>query len=200
MSATALLLAWLVLPIAIAFARSKISLPMITDRNLIISLPAAFLLFSRAITRSVPDTRLQAITATAIVGVMLHGLFVTGGYYRLPRKEQFREAAAVVAEREAEFPNAVVIAHAWSKGRFDYYLERLGASSRVDVKAGTATDVTRVRDFLAAENPEHVWFLLGHRQPEQAFMAFLDRELELVFHVPLYKAFARLYHRRDPDR
>jgi len=135
-----------------------------------------------------------------LIAAVLHGLFVTGDYYRLPRKEQFREAAAVVAEREDAYPNAQVIAHAWSKQKFDYYLERLGATSRVDLKAGTADDVQRVRDYLAAERPEYVWFLLGHRSPEPAFMTFLDRELELVFHVPLYKAFTRLYRRRAPER
>jgi uncharacterized membrane protein len=196
-SPTALLTAWLVLPFTIAYIRSKTSLPMMAHRNLIISLPAAFLLFSRAITQTVADARLQAITAAAIAAVMLHGLFVTGGYYRLPRKEQFREAAAVVVEREHEFPNARVVAHAWSKGKFDYYLERLGASSRVDLRAGLASDVERVRHFLAEERPDHVWFLLGHRQPEKPFMAFLDQELELVFHVPLRGAFARLYRRRE---
>jgi 4-amino-4-deoxy-L-arabinose transferase-like glycosyltransferase len=89
------------------------------------------------------------------------------------------------------------LARVWSKGKFDYYLERLGATSRVDLRAGTADDVQRVRDYLAAERPDHVWFLLGHRQPEKPFMAFLDQELELVFHVPLRGAFARLYRRRE---
>ena len=137
-SPTALLIAWLVVPFAIAFVRSKMSLPMINDRNLLISLPAAFLLFARAITAIIRDVRLQAVTTGAIVAIMLHGLFVTGRYYTEPRKEQFREAAQVVALREHEFPNATVIAHAWSKGKFDYYLERLGADARVDLLAGTA--------------------------------------------------------------
>jgi len=194
---TALLIAWLVLPFAAAYTRSKFSLPMITDRNLIISLPAALLLFSRALTRSVVDVRLQAVTVVTIVGILLYGLLVSGGYYRYPRKEQFREAVAVVVEREDEFPNSRVIAHAWSKPIFDYYLERLGASSRVDLRAGTAEDVDRLRDFLAGHDPDYVWFLLAHRQPEPAFMNALDEELELVFHVPLYKAFTRLYRRRD---
>jgi mannosyltransferase len=196
-SPTFLLIAWLVVPFAIAYTRSKLSLPMITDRNLLISLPAAFLLFSRALTFTLRAARLQAITVAAMVGVLLFGLFVTGGYYRLPRKEQFREAAAVVVEREAEFPDARIVAHAWSKGKFDYYLERLGSESRVDLRAGTAADVPRVRAYLAAEDPHHVWFLLGHMQPEEPFMKFLDHELELVFHVPLYRAFVRLYRRRD---
>jgi len=195
-SKTLLLVAWLVVPFAIAYIRSKLSLPVITNRNLIISLPAAFLLFSHALTRTVETVRLQALSVLAMVGILLFGLFVSGGYYRLPRKEQFREAALVVVEREAEFPDARIIAHAWSKGKFDYYLERLGAESRVDLKAGMAADVERVRAYLAAENPEHVWFLLGHMQPEVPFIEFLDHELELVAHFPFYGAFVRLYRRR----
>jgi mannosyltransferase len=195
-SNTALLIAWLVVPFVIAYARSQVSLPIITHRNLIISLPAAFLLFSRAITICVRSPRLQAVTVGAMVAVMLYGLFVTGRYYELPRKEQFREAARVVALHEHEYPNATVIAHAWSKGRFDYYLERLGADSRVDLKAGAAEDVDRLRRHLADSRPDHVWFLLGHFQPEEPFMRALDEELELVFHVPLYEAFVRLYRTR----
>jgi len=192
-SPTALLLAWLVIPFAIAFARSKLSLPMITNRNLIISLPAAFLLFARAITTIVRDSRLQAVTTGAIVAIMLHGLFVTGRYYTQPRKEQFREAARVVAEREHEFPNATVVAHAWSAGKFDYYLERLGADARVDLMAGTTEDLERLRAHLASRRPTYVWFLLGHLQPDSVFMQTLDRDLDLVFHVPLYRTFTRLY-------
>ncbi len=198
-SNTALLIAWLVVPFAIAFARSQVSIPIISLRNLIVSLPAAFLLYSRAITTSVRNPRLQTVTIVAIVAVMLYGLFVSGRYYAVPRKEQFREAARVVAEREHEFPKATVVAHAWSKDRFDYYLERLGAESRVDLKAGAAKDVERLRAHLAAERPDYVWFLAGHLRPEGAFMRALDEDLELVFHVPLYGTFARLY-RTPPTR
>jgi len=194
---TLLLVAWLVLPFAIAFVRSKLSVPMMTHRNLIISLPPALLLFSRAITRTVPDARLQAVTVGAIVAIHVYGMLVSGGYYRHPRKEQFREAAAVVSQREGEFAGARVVAHAWSAAIFDYYLERTGAASRVDLLAGTAEDVERLNRFLDAEDPDHVWFLLGHRQPEPPFMDALDARLELVFHVPLKGAFARLYRQRD---
>jgi uncharacterized membrane protein len=192
-SPTALLIAWLVVPLAIAFVRSKMSLPMINDRNLLISLPAAFLLFARAITAIIRDVRLQAVTTGAIVAIMLHGLFVTGRYYTEPRKEQFREAAQVVALREHEFPNATVIAHAWSKGKFDYYLERLGADARVDLLAGTADDLDRLRAHLAERRPTHVWFLLGHQQPDPTFIKTLDRDLDLLSHTPLHGTFTRLY-------
>ncbi|MFQ5416298.1 MAG: glycosyltransferase family 39 protein, partial [Myxococcota bacterium] len=146
-SPTVLLLAWFALPVLFAFVRSQIAAPIFTNRNLIICLPPAFLLFSRALTRTLADTRLLAVSVGAMVAVMLYGLFVSGGYYRYPRKDQFREAAAVVTAREDEYPNARIVAHAWSEGKFDYYLERQGASSRVDLLAGSALDVDRVRAY-----------------------------------------------------
>jgi hypothetical protein len=51
--------------------------------------------------------------------------------------------------------------------------------------------------FLDTEDPEHVWFLVGHRRPDRTYIQFLDRELEFVHHVPLHGAFARLYRRRE---
>jgi mannosyltransferase len=197
-SPTALLLAWLVLPVAAAYVRSLTATPIFTFRNLIISLPAAYLLLSRAITALFSDGRLQAVVAGGLVGALLYGPFLTGDYYHYPRKEQFREAAAVVAEREAEFPNARVVAHAWNESRFDYYLARNGAKARVDLLAGTEDDLVRTRGFIAAERPEYLWLLVGHRRVDPAFMELLDEELELVFHVPLYGAFTRLYRRTAP--
>ncbi len=196
-STAPLLVAWLVLPFAVAFVRSRVSLPIMTDRNLIISLPAAFLLLSRALTFTLAPPRLQAVTVGAMVALMLHGLFVTGAYYTRPRKDQFREAAALVAELERDFPNARIVAHGWSPSYFDYYLVRRGASSRVDLPAGLASDVPRLRAFLAERRPDYVWMLAGHRVPERSFMAALDGDLELVFHQPLLGAFVRLYRRRS---
>jgi 4-amino-4-deoxy-L-arabinose transferase-like glycosyltransferase len=199
-STTVLLAAWWVAPFAVAFVRSKLALPMMTDRNLLVSLPAAFLLLSRALTFTLPHRRLQAVTVGAMVALLLHGLFVTGAYYTRPRKEQFREAAALVAKLERELPNARVVAHGWSPRYFDYYLVRTGAAARVDLAAGLESDVPRLRRFLAEERPDYVWMLAGHRLPERAFMQELDGSLELVFHQPLVGAFARLYRRPRAGR
>jgi hypothetical protein len=194
-----MLVAWWVLPFAVAFVRSKLATPMLTDRNLLVSLPAAFLLLARALTFTLPHLRLQAVTVGAMVALLLHGLFVTGAYYTRPRKEQFREAAGLVARLERELPNARVVAHGWSRSYFDYYLARTGASSRVDLAAGLDADVQRLRRFLAEERPDYVWMLAGHRLPERAFMQALDGSLELVFHQPLVGAFARLYAAPRPS-
>ncbi len=199
-SPTGLVIAWLVVPFGLAYLRSLTSSPILNNRNLIISLPAAMLLFARSLTFVLTTSRLQALTAAAIAAVLIYGPFVKGGYYSDPRKEQFREAAATVAARGEEPANVRVIAYAWDRESFDYYLERTGAANRVDLLAGVADDIPRTEAFLDGQDPEHVWFLAGHRRPDRAYVEFLDRKLELVEHVPLYGAFARLYQRRDPTR
>jgi len=194
---TALLLAWLLLPFGFAFLRSLTSAPVLNNRNLIIGLPAAHLLFARAITTLLPRPLLQLAAAALYAAVMLQGIFVTGAYYSFPRKEQFREAAAIVAHYERNVPDAPVVAHAYAPFYFDYYLERLGASSRVDLVAGTAADVERLEAFLAREHPRHLWLLAGHRPLEEAFLVALDREFEPLAHESLFGASATLYRRRS---
>jgi len=196
-SPTALLIAWLVVPFALAYLRSLTSAPILNNRNLLISLPPAMGLSARAMTYALSTTRLQALTAGAIAVVLIYGPFVKGGYYRFPRKEQFREAAAAVAARAEQPAGVRVIAYAWAAESFDYYLERMGAPNRVDLLAGSEQDIPKTAAFLEREEPEHVWFLAGHRRPDPAYIQFLDRKLELVDHVPLYGAFARFYRRRE---
>jgi mannosyltransferase len=196
-SPTALLIAWLVVPFALAYLRSLTSPAILNNRNLIISITPAMVLLARAMTFALSTVRLQALTAGAIAAVLIYGPFVKGGYYRSPRKEQFREAAAAVASRGEQLSDVRVIAYAWAAESFDYYLERTGAPNRVNLLAGSEQDIPRTKMFLDTEDPEHVWFLAGHRRPDRVYIQFLDRELEFVDHVPLHGAFARLYRRRE---
>jgi uncharacterized membrane protein len=195
-SPTALLIAWLVVPFALAFLRSLTSPSILNNRNLIISLPPAMVLLARAMTYALSAVRVRALTAGVIAAVLIYGPFVKGGYYRFPRKEQYREAAAAVALRGEQLGDVSVIAYSWRTELYDYYLERMGAPNRVNLLAGSEQDIQKTEAFLDAEDPEHVWFLAGHRRPDRAYIQFLDRELEFVDHVPLYGTFARLYRRR----
>jgi mannosyltransferase len=199
-SPTSLLILWLVVPFALAYVRSATSVPILNNRNLIISLPPALILLARALTYLLPRVRVQALAVAGTVGLLIYVPFVRGAYYRIPRKEQFREAAAAVAARQAQTRDADVIAYAWNSEAFDYYLERTGAPNRVDLLAGSLGDLERTRVFLDAGHTEYVWYLVGHRRPDRAYIEYLDRNLELVEHTPLHGAFARLYRRPTPRR
>jgi uncharacterized membrane protein len=196
-SHTVLVAAWLVIPYAMAFVRSITAAPILNNRNMLICLPAAFLLLSRAITVVIPQVRPQALVTAGIAVILIYGPFVKGGYYEHPRKEQFREAAAAVVANPTPIESTHIIAYAWSKLSFDYYLERAGSPLRVELIAGVEDDIERTRQFLQEKRPEQLWFLVGHRQPDRGYIQFLDRELEFVGHVPLLGAFARQYRLRQ---
>jgi 4-amino-4-deoxy-L-arabinose transferase-like glycosyltransferase len=195
-SPTALIIAWLVVPFALTYARSLTATPILNNRNLLICLPPAFLLLSRAITLVIRQPRTQVFATAGIAIALIFGPFVKGGYYQHPRKTQFREAAAAVAENPTPVESTQVIAYAWSKPLFDYYLERLGSPLRVGLLAGVESDIERTRQFIDQHQPQQLWFLAGHRKPERAYIQFLDSEFEFIGHVPLLGAFARQYRVR----
>lgn len=196
-SPTALLVAWLVIPYVMALLRSLTAPPILNNRSMLICLPAAFLLLSHAITIIIPKARTQIMVTATIAMVLIYGPFVKGGYYQHPRKEQFREAAAAVAANPMPSDSTHIIAYAWSKPFFDYYLKRAGSPLRVGLIAGVERDIERTKRFIEAKRPEQLWFLVGHRRPDRAYIQFLDQEFEFVGHVPLLGAFARQYRARE---
>jgi len=175
LSPSALLGLWLVLPFLGAVAVSYLSFPLLTNRNLIIGLPVAYLLLARSITvltcgRSRGTQAM--LSAAAVAGLLGHLLFVMR-YYEVPRKEQFREAVAEVAARDPDPAGSLVIGRAYHREYFDYYFKRLGSRRRVDLVAGTDADIPTAQILLEARRPGRVWLLSGHLPVEERFLSFL---------------------------
>jgi mannosyltransferase len=192
---------WLAVPFGLVFLKSLVSVPVLTNRNLMISLPAAYLLLARAVTRLPVRPVGQASITVVIAGALLLHLIVGWGYYTTPSKEQFREAAAYFVEHDDPGENSLVLACTWGERYFDYYLERLGSSRRVDAVAWRASDIPRVTRLIRERAPQYVWYLRGHLVPEPAFFEFLERELRLVEHKAFLGADAWLFETRQapPD-
>lgn len=192
-SPTALALLWLLLPVTLTFAISKLWLPIYTRRNLLIVLPAAYALTARALCWLLPGARAQALAGAALAAAMLGGLW-SGQYYTRVHNDQFREAAAVLAAHEAETPGAVVWAAGVPPEYFDHYLAQLGARIRTDRDA--RRDGDPIHALVAERRPPWFWLLEGPRKaPERLFTA-LEPHYELVRHDAFYRASARLYRRR----
>ena len=154
-SPTGLMLAWLLTPVVLAFAISKVLAPIYTARNLLVVLPAAYALFARSLTDLFPSPRALRSVGTLLALTLLTGTLWTGEHYTRVRNAQFREAAAVVARHEAETPGALVLIARGRPDYFDYYLERLGARSRVDLRmhaADLAAEIARIH----ARDPEWI--------------------------------------------
>ncbi len=124
----ALLTAWLIVPVALALVASVVFNPVFTPRNLIICLPAAYLLLALALLQLPLSGALKPVVAVAVPCLLLvHTVFALEYYWR-PGKQQVREAMAFVAQLEPEFPGAILVGNAHNPAYFDYYLERAGAS------------------------------------------------------------------------
>jgi 4-amino-4-deoxy-L-arabinose transferase-like glycosyltransferase len=182
-----LLALWLVVPLLGAITVSYLSFPLLTNRNLIVGLPAAYLLLARSVTVLATGWRRAALGTLLVAGLLAHLLFGMR-YYVVPGKEQFREAVAEVVASDPDPAGSVVIGRAYHREYFDYYFARLGSPRRVDLVAGTAADVPAARALLDARRPGRVWLLAGHLPVEDGFLAFLRERYALREHRELVGA------------
>jgi len=153
-AATMGLLLWLVLPHAVPFAYSQVSVPVYITRSTIVTLPALCLLAASAIASLRTWIRIAVVAACGLTAV-----WYQVGYFRYPSKEQWRDVVAYVSEW-AQPGDVIAFDAAYGKGGFDHY------SRRTDLRlVGLAKDV-REKDsaaVLAAQPAERVWLLRFHR-------------------------------------
>lgn len=191
-SPSLLLAIWLVVPFAGAVAVSYLAFPLLTNRNLIVGLPAAYLLLARAFKVLASGLRLALLAGLTLAFLLWHLLFVVR-FYRVPEKEQFRAAVAtVVASDPAPDPRVVVLGRAFHPEYFDHYFARLGSRRRVDLMAGDDESLPATRAFLDRARPRRVWLLRGHREVTPAFLAFLrgrygEREHEALLGADVWR-------------
>ena len=187
------LLLWLVVPFALVYLKSRVSLPLLTDRNLIISLPAAYLLLARSVFGAFHGHVARAVAAGALVLCSLWGLIVPGRYYTEPHKEQLREAARYVATREAGQSDAAIVGY---PAAFNYYLEREGNSRRLDFAYAAGSDGGDLALFLARARPQRVWLLAAHLKPTPAMLSRLEERYRQIGFERFNHAWVRRYEAR----
>ena len=192
--ATALVCAWLVAPFAAALAISFSRVPVLTARNLIISLPAAYLLLSRATLRLPRRPQLGAALAVALVGMSAFGVLANGRYWRRPHKEQFREAASALVARSWDPAETRILAY--PAFGFDYYLARQGAPRSVDFALTPRPRLEAAAPFLAIDRSQTRWLLTAHKDAEPELLLALERDYALVLEERFYYAWLRRYERR----
>ncbi|HTQ79996.1 MAG TPA: glycosyltransferase family 39 protein, partial [Thermoanaerobaculia bacterium] len=191
LSPSALLGLWITAPFAGAIALSYLSFPLLTNRNLLICLPAVYLLLARSITLLARGAGLALLSGLLLAGLIAHLLFGMHFYTR-PDKEQFREAVAEVLSHP-EAPGTVVLGRAHHREYFDYYFARLGSPRRIDLLTGADADVAEAGSFLDTRKPAHVWLISGHLTPGERFLSFLRERYREAEHRTLVGADARLF-------
>jgi hypothetical protein len=175
-----LLAAWAVGSFAFAFAVSQTSAGMLTDENLLVSLPAVYLLVARAVTRAFSGRAAavyQGSVAAGLAAVALAYLLFSMDYYTTPTKEQVREAAAyVVAHRD----KGTLVVRCDTDNRLDYYLNAGKSGGSKSVQACTAKDVSTVEGKVNEEDYNEVFHLISRSAPDQQMVSMLQRNFQPV--------------------
>ncbi len=126
---------WLIVPFIGVYIASKLSTPSLQNRNLIISLPAAYLLLSRSIVKLPVSSQNQRTIAVVIVVVFLLQLVFFQDYYSKPHKQQFREAANFIIKQDHLNDDSFIIDHLYDPDFLNYYFEKAGSTRRVSPEA-----------------------------------------------------------------
>jgi mannosyltransferase len=171
---------WLVIPLGLTWLFSVLQDPIYTQRNLIISMPAAYLLLSRAIVQLPFRGWARAGIVLLIAGSALYQMLFVTGYYLFPSKEQFREAVAYIIDHSDPQRSYAVIGYAYYPDYFNYYFERFGSPERVELIAGTMADKAALDNYLRLHPAERIWYVAAHKIPESAFIEHLTATLDLA--------------------
>lgn len=154
------LFGWLAIPTVIGLFISLLFVPVLSDRNLVIVLPALFILGAMALAKI--DCRLfRGLPVAATVGVLglLFQLVVVEGYYSTLTKRQYRAVAAylVKATRNSEEPAFIAEdrRNAWSRY---YWRARPNREAPVD---GTGQPLSVISE------PKRLLSLLEQRKPRR---------------------------------
>lgn len=197
---------WLFAPFAGVYFKSILSTPVLTNRNLIISLPPACILFSRSIMRIPAKSYIHTITSCLAIALITYHLLIPMEYYTKITKDQFRDAVQYLLEENRIDHCPVIIANTNQEGYFDFYLDRLGAGRRVDVHFLSDDDWEAVKRTIDTRNAECIWYLLARGgEGQQHYLLrrngfdLSDRQAFLHTDVRLYKKNATRREAAVPD-
>lgn len=183
-----LLLAWFVGPFLVGYALSQSSIQLLTHKNLLVSLPAAYLLVARGTAALLPGRTtgrvLQWFLAIGFTAASLFNLFAVMDYYSQPNKEQIRAAAAYINENET--PQTLLV-RCDIDDRLDYYLNDRVPGERRDADACTADDFPALVDRVEKGSYKEVFYFMSHKQPTPELVGKLKTEFDLVGYKSFYR-------------
>lgn len=175
-----LLAAWAVAPFLVAFVVAQISSGELIERNLLISLPAVYLLVPRSVTRAFSGRAAGVFQGTVAVGLAaacLAYLLFSMDYYTTPTKEQVREAASYVVGHEDQ---ATLVIRCDADNRLDYYLETEKTGGADDVEACTVKDFPGVEKRVERGDYREVFHFVSFTEPDQQMISMLQRTFQPV--------------------
>ncbi len=197
---TLLVAGWFVGPFAVAFLASCLSLPVLTHRYTIVSLPAAFLLVAQAVEHLPVGSRPRVWIGSGLVLLFAGHLVFGVGHGIRPERTQYREAVAHVVAEERAWGRELVVT-CGGAGIYDYYFRRLGSEVRGGARACREDDLPAVETAVRASGAERFWLLRGNEQPTPELMSGLAQRFRILEQAVFYGADAwRFEEGRAPVR
>ena len=175
-----LLAAWALGPFVVAYIASQSTFLSPTDENLLVSLPAVYLLLARSATRTFSGRAAAVFQGTVAVGLAAVGLaylLFSMDYYTTPTKEQVREAALYVVDHEGK--NTLVV-RCDADDRLDYYLKAEKSGARDDVEACEARNFQKVESRVKEGDYKEVFHLISHEDSDQQMISMFQKSFQPV--------------------
>jgi hypothetical protein len=186
-----LLVLWFIVPFAGMYIKSVISEPVLTNRNLIISLPAAYLLLSRAIILLPFRRNSQAVIVFVITCLLLSHTVFAAKYYTKPHKTQFREAVGYIVEHDHMYKNSIVIGNSMV---MNYYFKRKGSDKQI--VAGLSK--SKIKKEIGEKNLQFIWYICGHHNcPEAGYIEYLNNNFTLIENKRFFDSEVWLFKAKD---
>jgi mannosyltransferase len=172
-----LLTAWALGPFVVAFVASQ---SMLTNEDLLVSLPAVYLLLARAVTRTFSGRAAPLFQGTVAVGLAAVGLaylLLSMDYYTTPTKEQVREAALYIVGHEDE--NTLVV-RCDTGDRLDYYLKTRETGQRKDAEACKSSDFPKIENRVKEGDYKEVFHFISREDTDQQMVSKFQRSFQPV--------------------
>lgn len=193
---TVYLLSWLIVPFFLAYIKSITSTPILSNRNLLIILPALFLLVARFIYSAPCRPKTKLTLALLLCVLFFLTTYVDKAYYTTAKKEQFREMASYVIETDDNYSDQpYIIGYAWNKRYLNYYFDYLGSDLQVTIKGSHCVGESNIQ--FSSINANRVWILSGHKLPDPNVLEKIKKKYELISSREFIRASAYLYKKRE---
>ncbi len=172
------LIGWFAVPFLLAFLISNFATPIFTYRNLIIIMPAAFILLARSIITFPIQKKLFIILPLIIL--FLGDLIIRKEYYSKPHKQQFREVVNYVIEKENKYTPSNLVGYVWHPKYLEYYFEREHSDRKVDKLVGEEKHIPYIDEYLNKMESQYLWYISAHRKPHEKFINALYNKLNVI--------------------
>ena len=207
------LVLWLLVPLAIVFAYSRLVSPLLTLRNMLICAPAAYLLVAQAISALLRGRARSVHAAALLIGLAMSAELIWKERYLDAEQEAWREVTAQVCAGTGAAERAPVLAtvltyppknrspypgradYVASATLFDYYLGHLCPPQRVALQANSSDEFQRSLAAFERGPDRLLWYVWGHRT-DPRFILTLRAQFMVRQEVELARAGVLLLERK----